>query len=115
MTLEQAQSLSLLLTPDEDGNVVLAVGGEIDVVTADQVRAALIESLDEWSGRVVVDLAGVSFLDSQGIAMLVRVRKACGVDAKRLVIRSPRPQVRKVFELTGLHTILRIEDNGFEG
>ena len=114
MTLEQAQPLSLLLTPDEDGNAVLAVGGEIDIVTAGQVGGALIEALDGWPGQVVIDLGGVDFFDSQGISMLVRVHKARGLDPKRLVIRSARPHVRKVFELTGLHTILRVED-GFDG
>jgi anti-sigma B factor antagonist len=110
MAIEQVQPLSMLLTPDGDGNVVLTVGGEVDVLTADQLRAALNESLTLWEGQVVVDFAGVSFLDSQGIAALLRVHKDCGLDPGRLTIRSPQPQARKVFELTGLDTILRIEN-----
>ena len=110
MTLERILPFSVSLTPDEDGNVVVAPRGEIDMDTADQVWAALIEALTAWTGQVVVDFAGVSFLDSQGIATLLRVHQDCDFDAGRLTLRSPQPQARKVFELTGLDTILRIDD-----
>jgi anti-sigma B factor antagonist len=107
---EQAQPLSILVSPDGEGNVVVALHGEIDVATADQLREALVEALTVWSGQVVIDLAGVSFIDSQGLGILIRVRKDCDSDPKRLTIRSPQPQTRKIFELTGLDTILGIED-----
>jgi anti-anti-sigma factor len=110
VALEQVQPFSVSLTPDEDGNVVVALHGEIDMDTADQVWAAMIEALTAWTGQVVVDFTGVSFLDSQGIATLLRVHKDCDFDPGRLTVRSLQAQPRKVFELTGLDTILRIED-----
>jgi anti-anti-sigma factor len=106
------QELSVGLTPDDAGNVVVAFQGEIDMANADQVQAALVEALMVSTGQVVADLAGVSFLDSQCIAALIRVHKSCDIDAERLSIRSPQPQARRVFELTGLHEVLRIELTG---
>jgi anti-anti-sigma factor len=106
------QELSVGLTPDDAGNVVIAIHGEVDIANADQVQAALVEALTESTGQVVVDIAGVSFLDSQCVAALIRVHKSCDIDSERLTIRSPQPQARRVFELTGLHQVLRIELTG---
>ncbi len=110
MTFEGVQPFSVLLTPDENGNVVVGARGEIDIATADQLWAALVEALTAWTGQVVVDFAEVTFLDSQGVATLLRVHKDCDFDPGRLIVRSPRPQARRVFEQTGLDSILRIED-----
>ena len=110
MTLEGLQPFSVVLSPDENGNVVVAAHGEIDIATADQLWAALTEALTAWTGEVVVDFADVSFLDSQGIATLLRVHKDCDFEPGRLTVRSPQLQARRVFELTGLDKILRIED-----
>lgn len=110
MTLGGVQPFSVALTPDDDGNVVVALQGEIDLATADQVWAAMVEGLTAWTGQVVVDFSAVSFLDSQGIAALLKVHHDCDFDPARLTIRAPQPQARKVLELTGLDQILRIED-----
>jgi anti-sigma B factor antagonist len=105
---DPVEQLSVSFAPDEDGNVVIILQGEIDIATADQVWAALTEALTAWTGQVVADFAGVTFLDSQGIATLIKVHKDCDLDSKRLTIRSPQPQTRQVFELTGLDQILEI-------
>jgi anti-anti-sigma factor len=98
------------LLPDDNGRVVVAVQGEVDAATADRLWAGLLEALTTWPGTVTVDLAQVTFLDSQGIKVLIRPSTMCEFDATRLIIRSPQPQVRRVFEVMGLATVLRIED-----
>jgi len=104
------EAFSVSVTADADGGALVAVTGEVDVATADQVWAAVIEAMTTWTGDVVVDLSGVTFLDSQGIRALIRAHKDCGVDAARLSLRSPSSQVREVFEITGLDRVLQIED-----
>ena len=98
------------LVTDEDGNAVVIVHGEIDLYTAPRLLAALLEACAEHDGRVVVDMADVSFMDSQGVKVLLQAHEACDVDLARLVVRSPQPQTRQVLELTGIATILRLED-----
>ena len=94
---------------DGVGEVVLYVEGEVDLATAPRLLSSVRAALD-GEGRVIVDLAEMSFIDSQGIRALVQAFKASetGV-AERLVLRSPRPQARKVLELTGLAEVLRID------
>jgi anti-anti-sigma factor len=52
---------------------------------------------------VVIDLAGVGFLDSAGLRAFVRLRKALPGHCP-VILRSPHPRTRQVFELTGLGT-----------
>jgi anti-anti-sigma factor len=94
---------------DRADEVVVSVEGEVDMATAPQLTEALGAALE--SGRtVVVDVAEMTFIDSQGIKALVDAHKLAGSEPLgRLVVRSPRPQVRKMLEITGLDTRIAIE------
>ncbi len=81
-----------------DSATIVAVAGEIDLVTAPQLR----EILGEQRGRVVVDLADVAYLDSSGLAALSEGYRDLLRDGGTLVVRAPQPHVRRVLELTGL-------------
>jgi anti-anti-sigma factor len=57
---------------------------------------------------VVIDLAGVGFLDSAGLRAFVRLRKALPGHCP-VILRSPHPRTRQVFELTGLGTAFEFQ------
>ena len=94
---------------DVQGASVVEVAGEVDAHTAPTVRGA-VEAAIVPGARVIVDLSGVSFLDSTGLGVLVtalkHVREADGT--LDLVVTSPR--VLKVFELTGLDVVIPIHE-----
>jgi anti-anti-sigma factor len=81
-----------------DSATIVAVAGEVDLTTASQLR----HLLTEQRGRVVVDLADVPYLDSSGLAALSDGYRALRRDGGTLVVRAPRPHVRRVLEVTGL-------------
>ncbi|MGH9001336.1 MAG: STAS domain-containing protein [Acidimicrobiia bacterium] len=84
---------------------VVSVAGELDVLTAPLLWEHLEEAIA--AGRpVVLDLAGVSFVDSMGIGAMVRAQKRLAETGRSLTVRSPQPPVRKVFEVTGLESAL---------
>jgi len=93
-----------------DGEVVLSVFGELDMTTAPLLLETVGIALD-GEGTVVLDLAGMTFIDSQGIKVLVEANKRAQLDrVRRVVLRSPQPQARKVLEMTGLAKLLTVED-----
>jgi anti-sigma B factor antagonist len=105
--LEQAPALTI----DErcDAGVAIAiVRGEIDISTV----VTLSEHLGRLAGknpqRLVIDLAGVSFIDSSGLGGFVRIRKALPPDCP-VVIRSPQRRVRQLFKITGLDSVIAFE------
>jgi anti-anti-sigma factor len=104
---EQAPALTVRDQWD-DGTVTVTVRGEIDAATADTFYQRLADVASGSPRRVVIDLAGVGFLDSSGLRAFVRLRKALPADCP-VILRSPRPRARQVFDLTGLGTAFEFE------
>ncbi len=96
---------------DRDADVAtVALHGEVDVLTVDQVRVALTDAIAGGPRSIVVDLAGLTFIDSTGLGALVfgfqRARDA-GI-AFRLT-RASRG-VRQVLVLSGLLEVVELTD-----
>ena len=84
---------------------VIAVAGELDVVTAQRVDDALqaVEATDVE--QVIVDLAGLTFVDSSGVHLIARADARCRTTTKRLVLRPGPPQIQRVFALAGADSL----------
>jgi anti-anti-sigma factor len=89
---------------DDAGVPVVRLVGEIDISNAEPIGDALAAIVGPDARQVVVDLAGLDFMDSAGIAMLLRT--AARVDS--VEIRNPSDVMRRIIEFTGLSDILRI-------
>jgi anti-sigma B factor antagonist len=83
---------------EEDGAPVARLTGEIDISNAEPIGDALDAIVGPDARRVVVDLEGLEFMDSAGIAMLLRI--ASRVEA--VEIRNPSDVIRRIIECTGL-------------
>jgi anti-anti-sigma factor len=83
------------------------VSGEIDAHTAPLLGTAMI-NLPE--GNVILDVAGVSFMDSSGLRVLIdaatRAREAGG----DLIIANPTPGIARLIEISGLSGQLRLDE-----
>ena len=91
-----------------DGVAGVAVRGEVELATAPALTAALEEGIRRSSGAFVVDLVAVDFLDSSGIACLVRARALLGRDDRALALVCPPGSVRRVLELTGIDELVPV-------
>jgi anti-sigma B factor antagonist len=94
---------------DLDGRTAtVSLHGEVDVLTVDQVRVALADVLDGKPLEIVVDLAGLSFIDSTGLGALIfgfqRARDA-GI---RFQLARPTRSVRQVLVLSGLLEVVEL-------
>lgn len=91
-----------------DGAAVITLTGPCDVYTAEPVRRALIDLVNEARCRQVVDLTGVDFIDSTGLAVLVgaakRARRQGGELVLAVDLTSP---VGKALRITGIHKGIR--------
>jgi anti-anti-sigma factor len=88
----------------EGGVAVVRLTGEIDISNADQLGDALEAIVGPDARRLVVDLDGLEFMDSAGIAMLLRT--ASRMDAVEL--RNPSDVMRRIIECTGLTGVFRM-------
>jgi anti-sigma B factor antagonist len=91
--------------------VVVAVSGDIDIHTAPQIRDRLAALQAEGQKSVVVDLSGVSFLDSSALGALVAAHRELREAGGSLKLAAPRAHVLKVFRITRLVEIIPLYDS----
>lgn len=90
---------------------VLAVRGEVDLHSAPQLQDRLLQVIDKpFVGRrsVVVDLTGVSFLDSTGLGVLVTARNEAERAGTALGLVCTSDRMLKLFRITGLDGVFEI-------
>jgi anti-sigma B factor antagonist len=93
---------------ENPGVPVLAVRGEIDVASAPEFHASLSDLIGKGSEVVVVDLSGVSFIDSSGLGALVGAEKEMRAAGHELRLVVTQPQITRLLDLTGLSEIFTI-------
>lgn len=81
-----------------DSEVVVRLGGELDMADAEALRELLCEASGD-AQRVVVDLAGLTFVDSSGFLALHDAHEAAARRGGRIVFVSPAPAVARIVEL----------------
>ena len=92
------------------GHRTLVACGEIDLATAPTFLEQLVAVAAEAHSPALVDLSGVTFLDSSGLNALVDARQRGQDPDVSLVLLNPSPVCRRVLELTGLNRLFTIVD-----
>jgi anti-sigma B factor antagonist len=94
--------MSLTIEPAEHGTTTLLVlRGELDIATSPQLRDELVRVIGEGR-RIVVDLEGLSFIDSVGLGILVSGLKRARSDGGDLELVCSNRVILQPLELTGL-------------
>jgi anti-anti-sigma factor len=81
--------------------------GRLDLLTAGEARQHVAQAIAAGNRRLIVDLAGVSFIDSSGLAALINGLKVTRLAGGDLRIARPTDQARVLLELTRLDQVLR--------
>jgi anti-sigma B factor antagonist len=89
-----------------DGRDRITVRGELDAFTASHLRAGIDAAT---AIHVDLDLGGVTFIDSSGLAMVVESHQRLAHDERRLVIVSRSPIVERLLDLSGLASRLDLD------
>jgi anti-sigma B factor antagonist len=104
-----SEQLMIGLEPDPQG-VRIRLVGEVDLATAPELDRLLDELALDGHSRLLIDLTGVEFMDSTGLASILRALHVAHNNGHRLSVRRGSPQVQRLFELTGVVYRLTFED-----
>lgn len=85
---------------------VQTVTGDLDGLGAARLRMALAEALLAGERHLLIDLAGVAFIDSIGIGVLVGAAKRATDQGGRLRLAAASPAVERLLGITGLDHVL---------
>jgi len=91
-----------------DGPVLVVVAGELDLVSSSAFTRAVTDLQQSLPAQVVIDLAGLSFVDSSGVNALVQAVRSIEADGGGAVLAAPSPPTRRVLEITRAGEIVPI-------
>lgn len=96
-------------TAFSDGRLTAYLAGELDQHEARSAMRSLDELLDEYLPRdLIVDLSSLSFMDSSGIALLVRVSRRVREMGGRMWIENPAQQPKRVIDTAGIDRLIPV-------
>ena len=96
LTIEESKS---------NDETVVVVQGEVDLYTSPQLRSAILKAVPAAVGGVALDLSGVGYIDSSGVATLVEGLRSARKHGKTFTLVAPSPAVLQVLELTRLDQV----------
>ncbi|PRO65894.1 STAS domain-containing protein [Alkalicoccus urumqiensis] len=94
---------------EHEQETVAFVNGEVDVYTASKLKETITPLAEEENNRLVVDLAGVDYIDSTGLGIFIGALKTAEKSGSSLVLTGLNDRVRRLFEITGLHEVIQID------
>ena len=101
--------MSLVCT-QENRTLTVCISGELDHHAARQVMQQLEERIDAALPALLrLDLRGLTFTDSSGIAVLLRAHRSMGRLGGAMVVTNTPPQAEKVFRAAGLQRLITFE------
>jgi anti-anti-sigma factor len=92
-----------------DGAIQVSLRGELDLASARQMEEHFASIDEQQPSRVVVDLAGLAFIDSSGLRVLLLADARAKERGYELVLLPGQEPVQRVFEMTGALDVLRFE------
>jgi anti-sigma B factor antagonist len=98
-------------TPLADG-LLIEINADVDVASSPVLRKKLMSLIEqETPERLAVDLTGVSFMDSSGVATLVEALRAQSTAGRRLILVGLQPRVRGILEISRLDALFTTVDD----
>lgn len=89
--------------------IVVHPVGEIDYSSLDPLREALLDARIAGVREIVVDLSQVTFLDSQGLAVILYAHQRQRSAGGRLVLRDPNDDAYRLLDVTNLSTVIDVD------
>ncbi|TAM61285.1 anti-sigma factor antagonist [bacterium] len=94
--------------PADGETRVIDLVGEIDVYTSPAVKDAITQLIDEGHYHLLINLEGVRYIDSTGLGVLIGALKRVREHAGSVSLVCANPQIKKIFDITGLVKIFGI-------
>jgi anti-anti-sigma factor len=99
---------------DQDGVRVIAVRGELDLNTAPELETPLDDALSVSPPVIVLNLSDCEFIDSTGVALIVRAWQKVSENGSgghgRFVLCCPSAQVKRLLEITGVESTIPMHE-----
>lgn len=97
------------LTIRRDGAAaVFSLAGRLDVLTSKELREKLMAEIEAGNAKVILDLAGLEYVSSAGLRVLLEARKVLRLKGGTMVLAAVQPFTRTVLTSTGFDTLFTL-------
>ena len=87
----------------------VSLGGELDVSTEDELKKELHKLKKKKNIDMRLNLENLDYIDSTGLGVIIGILKRLKIESKEVYIEKPKNNVRKIFSITGLDKIFKLE------
>ena len=91
-----------------ENSLIVRLSGEFDLHTADYFKEQIEDKLSSKINNLILDLSEIKFIDSSGLGAILAKYKQLNNRGGKLAIVNPTPQVKRIFELSGILKIINI-------
>ena len=106
---EESRGVAVTLERDQEG-VRVRIVGDLDLATVPDLERVLDGLAGSEHGRLLIDLDEVEFMDSTGLAAIVRAQRSANSNGHRMTLRRGSLQVQRLLELTDMLDRFTFED-----
>ena len=99
--------MSLTYT-DYETAVVVHMPEKLTSINSVEIKKEIAQQIERFKDNLVIDLAGLNYSDSSGLAVLVGIYKTVAAAGGQAVLLSPQPAIRSLLELTRLNELFEI-------
>lgn len=103
----QSQALEVAVQ-SVGSHAVVQIAGELDAYTAPKLRGELTDLTSKHQHTLVLDVSGISFIDSSGLGVLVGAFKRARTHSGAVCLLSPDARMRKMLRITGLERVFGV-------
>lgn len=89
---------------------LILLRGEIDIYSAPDFKDNLFQAIGDCKEDIVLDCSELSYIDSMGLGIMVAALKRARQNDRNVRIRNAKPNVKKLFKITGLDKVFIMED-----
>ncbi|HWD11597.1 MAG TPA: STAS domain-containing protein [Solirubrobacteraceae bacterium] len=94
----------------DDGQRTLVLVGELDIASVPVLQRAVERMRSDATTSITLDLRGLTFIDSTGLAAIVLASKVCDTNGYGFALIRGAASTQRLFELTGLIDVLPFRD-----
>jgi stage II sporulation protein AA (anti-sigma F factor antagonist) len=100
--------MSLVLNSKKN-TLIVRVGGDFDLVSANEFREKIDKSLEETMCRnMLLDLSRATFIDSSGLGVILGRYRKVKANNGQMIIYGTKPAVNRVFEISGITSLVPV-------
>ncbi|MEE0944397.1 MAG: anti-sigma F factor antagonist [Clostridia bacterium] len=99
------------ITKTEKSTLLVETAGELDHHLATKIRSQIDAAISKEWKNIIFDFSKLTFMDSSGIGMIMGRYKKIQKFEGKLVIVAPKPQVKRILEISGLFNIITLESS----